>query len=575
MVLSPGARPVAVSCYDWDDTRTYHVNGKVLSGHVQDKQTHEIYRNARYNDLDLTHIFQNLVVFQIPYMLGIRLQRRIINLLQGDFIFKGYQQAEHEWLTENSKNSQAWSPHFTWISPPVGYTSLYTNTIIKILWELVKEIAKIVTYPFAMIALEYSALHGVFINPQDGRKMWSSIEYVWSVSDPVDNTDQIDVCLDSLHFLAPCLQPDNVWEERNLFRTKTMYHAGTLRSRMCAIKHNLLANRNFYDQEGLDVKRILKSLEAYQCHEVECDGTKKSYFKACISRSDLDEVSFFECKLRHKEWQRQHALALKQMLIDLNHIRPLRFRLISLQRALTGTSAQTSPDLFAQLEKAEASRTQILSRLDNICHYWQNSLPVFMHRAMNCKNVTHDTLRIRIRAISQQLHIHREIFEEEGLNVQHLFDGLQIYLTYKAPTDKITFFKKAVTSACSAEVDELGILRHTPIQEKHGHILEQLSRDLDIIRTHRETILEFPKTLGSEHSDTARMQHIANAESNKKHALARLEALCNYWKTLLPLDMHTKMGCKGCDHKDTSYHRGSEISEKNGETSEKSGQVTG
>lgn len=546
MASSTGSPCVANSCYDWEDTRTYHSNGKVLSGHVRDKQTNEVFSAAKSNDHDLHAVFQRLALFQIPYMLGIRIPRRIIALFQGNFVLKGYELAEMEWLTENSQHSQTWSPHYKEAIRPVSYASLYTKTIIKLLWELAKEVAKIVTYPLAMISLEFCALYGAFINPLDGRKMWARMEYVWRVSDPEDNSCPVNFFTDSIHLLAPCLQTDHVWDESNLYRAKDMYHPGTIRSLIRALKHRLDNDRNFLEQEGIDVKRILQSLEVYQQQKVRFGSNEKRYFKTCVSNSDIDEIYFFGRGIRHNDCQRSHAQALQQLLGDLNSFRKRRIEIISLQRALHGNTGDAVKTQIELLTKAEEENTRILSKLESICNYWDNCLPVLMHRKMGCRVPAHDTLRFRIKEMCDQLQRHREVYKEEGLDVQRFIDHMTIYLTYKREDVRksATFFNGVVTAHDRVEMNGKGILQHSDLQKHHADGLEKMRKDLDVVRMHRATILEIPKNFESADFDQHRLQHIAKAELRKKQALARLESICNYWQEHIPSGMHAQLGCK-------------------------------
>lgn len=377
MALPISNTPVlAPTLFDWVDNRTYNKEG-IATGIFYVKGSNVRYGMARHNDDGIRYVFIQLIGLQIPYMLFVRLPNRIYNLIKGNFISKGIELGTLDWLAQNSKRSQA--------GDVVGRSSLFAHIVARSLWELAKEIVKIATYPLAMIALEFSALYGKFASPKDGQKMWSDVEYAWS-SNLVDNTGKASLITDTPQFLGACMQPEHVWREAAMHRKAKDYNPLTLRSRMNTIKNQLMSQRGFLEQEGLDVVRMLDNIEIYyrgRANASNGNENRDNYFTTSVSARDPIETTV-DGNLNQNEIQTQHANVWTKIQADIDTIFTQRMAIISMQRSFSCASAEINKTQRDQLAIAEDQRKQALSRLTHFCEYWKKLMPTSIHEAMGC-----------------------------------------------------------------------------------------------------------------------------------------------------------------------------------------------
>lgn len=504
--------------FDWDDQRTYDNWGDCTNGHVLDKQTQRLYGVLNYDNEGMRRVFYTLSATQILFMSFIRIPKRIRELFDGNFISIGSAQAEQEWLTENSKRSQA--------GAIVSVSSLYKKTIVKSLWNLIKEIAKIVTFPLAIIALEFSALYGVLINQLDARKLWSMIEHLWNVSYPLDTISPLigvnisgyhcgfDILSDVLTYIAPCMQPKDVWVERNLYRILGSYSPDSGKSRLLQIRQKLETQRDFLAAEGLDVTRTIA-----QVHLLSDLGNHKSEFK--------------------------------DILADIDSIRNDRLAIIAAQNALSNSPPEITREHRATIATVEKHRQVALKRLNHLCTYWKEHYTQ-LHKKLGCKLHDHRltyTLRGIIRTIRRELKTEKEFFTGQGLDVQHTLDCLHVFTHHKMSfypeyNCKLTYFKKEVSLSDAHEVDLDGKLTNRSMHVWHREALQRMMQDMQTVREMVDLINKVNAKTGNRQATKYDKAFCNLVEKQRHWAVMRLGNPCLYWRVALPLEMHQAMKCK-------------------------------
>lgn len=189
--------------YQWKELT---VDGKRC---IQEENSGLVYRNDDSNSL----IIQKLValgIATIPIILPIRMITRLILLATGTWISSGYGKTQKTW----NKLCFDWyknEPH----NPPPPSFQYYAILVQNIGTEFIDQIVKCATLPLAAIALTFVAFAGI-LSPLDGRKLYSDIEWYWSITLPESMTDQLTMRY--CNYIALCMQPISHWKEQNLFR---------------------------------------------------------------------------------------------------------------------------------------------------------------------------------------------------------------------------------------------------------------------------------------------------------------------------------------------------------------------
>jgi hypothetical protein len=223
-----------LDCFNWDDQRGPGCHSEGIVTHIP-SQT--VYASGD-SDQDIRLKMVALSLGQAPIM-SIRMLGRIGAIFRGDFVRAGRHFAEKAWKLER----QTWSLNPNPKALPPDESSLRNKVILHTIWQLIKNIVKIVTYPLAMIALQFAALYGI-INPADGRRMFSAIEHAWS-----RDYFEPDWCWQFLDYLAPCMQPKDVWESRNFYAAQEGHDSGDYRSILLNISNKIKDNIQFYERE--------------------------------------------------------------------------------------------------------------------------------------------------------------------------------------------------------------------------------------------------------------------------------------------------------------------------------------
>lgn len=134
------------------------------------------------------------------YMVATKLPLRVYHLITGESIKNGRQLAREKWLNDPNRDN----------------ISLDSLTRKEIVFQIVKDIIKIVLLPFELIALEFSALVGIAL-PYDGRKMFCDIEDFFAspfMRRWEDNPR--NVLFRHNEYCAPCMQDTENFISKNL-----------------------------------------------------------------------------------------------------------------------------------------------------------------------------------------------------------------------------------------------------------------------------------------------------------------------------------------------------------------------
>lgn len=134
------------------------------------------------------------------YMVATKLPLRVYHLITGESIKNGRQLAREKWLNDPDRDN----------------ISLDSLTRKEIVFQIVKDIIKIVLLPFELIALEFSALVGIVL-PYDGRKMFCDIEDFFAspfMRRWEDNPR--NVLFRHNEYCAPCMQDTENFISKNL-----------------------------------------------------------------------------------------------------------------------------------------------------------------------------------------------------------------------------------------------------------------------------------------------------------------------------------------------------------------------
>jgi len=159
--------------------------------------SNSIYNHDNETTIRVKFIFISLFInpiFGLP-----RIAWRIACLVSGDFFGTGSSMAKSELQLDRQK----WSLDRNRVSVPPSQGNLYAKVMTQVLWQLAKNVVKIVTYPIAIVLLETIALFGT-IAPLLSRTLFGMTENLWS-------RDQIFSFWPDLFigdFMAPCMQPD-------------------------------------------------------------------------------------------------------------------------------------------------------------------------------------------------------------------------------------------------------------------------------------------------------------------------------------------------------------------------------
>lgn len=212
---------------------------------VIDDESQEVY-GALTNDTELDIRMKCLAAaIMSPLVVGLRMCYRVFLIFQGNSFVHVYQAAERGW---NEKRYDAVFRSSFDQAPTED--DLFKDVVQQQLISLIKDIVKIVTYPLAWIALEFSALLGL-VFPMHGRLFFTSIEQFYSTEYLPDQSclpagEKMRVC----NYMAPCFLPLSIWQQKHLFSLYPRFD-----SRM--IKSVFLEAKNYYEVNAAFLSPII------------------------------------------------------------------------------------------------------------------------------------------------------------------------------------------------------------------------------------------------------------------------------------------------------------------------------
>ncbi len=242
--------PIRHCCQEWEDNRHENSIGTAIHKASGDRYGAE----SRDTDNEIRFKAAGLFMGQALNTIILRIPYRIFQLCTGDFVHAGRVLGERKWnaavLRYGINGSQGKAPSF--------------NGIVRkeICWQFVKNIVKIVTYPLAIVAMQFATLLAI-ISPVPGRRLIALIEEAWSREFFICNNYTM---LRVSEFLAFCLQPQRVWRESNIYRCDPYYEEFSLPSVLTTLNKEIELNRGYYripliDEEDTNTKSLLDYLD--------------------------------------------------------------------------------------------------------------------------------------------------------------------------------------------------------------------------------------------------------------------------------------------------------------------------
>jgi hypothetical protein len=242
-------RPCFPSCFNWETSSTKRQEVSNQS---------DVYGTfSRATNLFMRKNFLGLAAGSMLLTILARIPLRIESLFKGDFIDAGKFIGDKEYALEK----QAWSQDKI-TSFPSEKRRLYLQGK-NIFIQLIKNVAKIVFYPLAALALTFIALYGAICNPWDARVYFAKVEYAFARDLP-DPTTMTSTRIHLSEFVARCMQPQRVWEEYFFIKDFTVIHPDTLRSLFRELSVTFKSDQAFWENEGIDVSVVSPRLQTCQ-----------------------------------------------------------------------------------------------------------------------------------------------------------------------------------------------------------------------------------------------------------------------------------------------------------------------
>lgn len=187
--------------FTFEDSRK---NGK---GHLVELSTKNVYNHvSNWTDCDQRWHFTGLFFSQALTGCIVRIPFRLYDIFSGDTIRRGIANAQHEFrILKVEKNGKV---------SKLAYALLLAKNILLC---LAKDIMKLVTYPLAMIALQFAAILGVS-SPLDAWVIYGKIEDFWRPDNSLQKYKAAHECKNlMLMYSAPCMQTQEAYRQNNLY----------------------------------------------------------------------------------------------------------------------------------------------------------------------------------------------------------------------------------------------------------------------------------------------------------------------------------------------------------------------
>lgn len=198
-------------CPQWEDT----LDGKERRL-VKIKGTEIIYGHTTKDSNN--NLRSKFLIVSVEILIGVivRIVDRFLLLIVADFRSIAIEQAKKEC---SKRNYALFCDKKDEIVSEKEFDVLVRK---KILWQLIKSIVQLVTYPIAYVGLQLSALYGI-LDPLNGRYLFAKIEDMWSTDHSLTRDITIeDPTFNHWHmwirdYGAPCMQPKDVLDSKNLY----------------------------------------------------------------------------------------------------------------------------------------------------------------------------------------------------------------------------------------------------------------------------------------------------------------------------------------------------------------------
>lgn len=220
-------------------------------GHVTDPWGNTFNHVSSDTNWFLRAKFVGLFLSQALSAILIRLPYRFFDLFTGGAIQRGIGEAKHEFrILCVKKHTEGKKVH------QLALALLYCKNVIS---ALAKDIAQIVTYPLEIIGLQFAAFLGFYF-PLEGRMIYAKIEDLWALD--TSDIPSLPVCELMTLYSAPCMQSQQTWQRRNLFRFEdTGYDMHSSRSLRLALANNLEKYAPYFKEHYAALKAALKKLQ--------------------------------------------------------------------------------------------------------------------------------------------------------------------------------------------------------------------------------------------------------------------------------------------------------------------------
>ncbi len=247
--MSASVRQVSHYCQSWEDNRLPDSVGTTIH-----KASGDEYGVNKDPDNLIREKAIELFFVQALFMTFVRIPYRIFQLCKGDFIHAGRVLGERKW------NAAVLNYGLT---SSIGEAPNLKSIVRKeICWQFVKNIVKIVTYPLAIVALQFAALVAI-ISPVPGRRFFALVEDLWSREFFVIKKNENEIKVSE--YIARCFLPMRVWRRLELHRMFSDYRKESIRTRLTVLQNEIELNRGYYDipvNDEMNGKQ-LKSLQDY------------------------------------------------------------------------------------------------------------------------------------------------------------------------------------------------------------------------------------------------------------------------------------------------------------------------
>ncbi len=262
-------------CADWK-----------VSDHVTHEKSGRIYGHRSKDEPIGIRMKLGLLGFYQAPLVAFRMVYRVFTLLSGDFVRTGLEKANRI----NQLALQKWSKK----TENSFYPALRQEKMKQVLWQLTKNIAKIVVYPLALIANLFICVYGMF-DPYGGRAIYAEIEETLS-SNGLLFRKGFGETLHLLGEAAICMKPRDVYDRIKIQSHRVLNDPDSPQYLLPALRCTLADKHEFFKSEGIDVSALLDTLIK---NDMETQNVifEKDRIKLCQIRDALNSIESIRWKI--------------------------------------------------------------------------------------------------------------------------------------------------------------------------------------------------------------------------------------------------------------------------------------